>query len=76
MGLLTEGTPLTWAETKKYAEHVQKHGIQQFINVYHKLKDRTNDGLKWGDEVCVILFFSVIIILCIFALSHQCQSVR
>ena len=51
MGLLSEGSPLAWEETKKYADHVRKHGIQQFIHQYRKLKDRTNDCLKWGDEV-------------------------
>nr|XP_054755836.1 glutamate--cysteine ligase catalytic subunit-like [Lytechinus pictus] len=51
MGLLSQGTPLTWEETKKYTDHVQKHGIQQFINLYHKLKDRPCDTLKWGDEI-------------------------
>ncbi|CAL1290589.1 unnamed protein product [Larinioides sclopetarius] len=51
MGLLTEGSPLTWEETKKYADHVRKHGILQFIKLYHRLKDRQNDCLKWGDEI-------------------------
>ncbi|XP_075158520.1 glutamate--cysteine ligase-like [Haematobia irritans] len=51
MGLLTEGSPLSWNETKALAEHVRKHGIQQFINLYHQLKDRQGDVLKWGDEV-------------------------
>ena len=51
MGLLSEGSPLSWVETKKHADHVRKHGIKQFINMYHKLKGRTNDDLKWGDEV-------------------------
>lgn len=51
MGLLSEGSPLSWEETQSYAEHVRKHGIQQFINLYHKLKDIQHDELKWGDEV-------------------------
>ncbi|XP_072029368.1 glutamate--cysteine ligase catalytic subunit-like [Amphiura filiformis] len=51
MGLLSEGSPLEWEETKKYAEHVREHGIQQFINLYHKLRDRPCDMLKFGDEV-------------------------
>lgn len=51
MGLLSEGSPLSWAETQKHAEHVRRHGIKQFIHLYHQLKDRTNDDLKWGDEV-------------------------
>ncbi len=51
MGLLSLGTPLTWSETKQYADHVRKHGILQLIHIYHKQKDRENDCLKWGDEV-------------------------
>lgn len=51
MGLLTEGSPLSWDETKALAEHVREHGVQQFINLYHRLKDRHGDVLKWGDEV-------------------------
>ena len=51
MGLLTQGRPLNWEETQKHAEHVRKHGIMQFINLYKKLKDRQDGSLKWGDEV-------------------------
>uniref|UniRef100_A0A2L2YGB8 Glutamate--cysteine ligase n=1 Tax=Parasteatoda tepidariorum TaxID=114398 RepID=A0A2L2YGB8_PARTP len=51
MGLLTEGSPLSWEETKKYADHVRQHGVIQFIKLYHRLKDRQNDCLKWGDEI-------------------------
>ncbi|CAG0895094.1 unnamed protein product [Cyprideis torosa] len=50
MGLLSEGSPLSWVETKALAEHVKKHGICQFLNQYHRLKDRTGDTLLWGDE--------------------------
>ncbi|XP_037932315.1 glutamate--cysteine ligase-like [Teleopsis dalmanni] len=55
MGLLSEGSPLSWEETKKLAEHVREHGINQFINLYHRLKDRQGDILKWGDEVEYII---------------------
>ena len=51
MGLLTEGEPLSWKETKKLADHVRQHGIDQFINQYHRLKSRSKDCLMWGDEV-------------------------
>uniref|UniRef100_A0A6M2DFZ2 Glutamate--cysteine ligase n=1 Tax=Xenopsylla cheopis TaxID=163159 RepID=A0A6M2DFZ2_XENCH len=51
MGLLTEGSPLTWEETKAYSDHVREHGITQFINLYKRLRDRQGDILKWGDEV-------------------------
>lgn len=53
MGLLSEGSPLSWEETKALAEHVRQHGIEQFINLYVKLQERTGDVLKWGDEVCL-----------------------
>lgn len=55
MGLLSEGNPLPWEDTKKLADHVREHGIEQFINLYHRLKDREGDILKWGDEVEYIL---------------------
>lgn len=55
MGLLTQGEPLEWEETKKYAEHVRLHGIFQFINLYKKLKDHKDECLKWGDEVRYII---------------------
>ncbi|XP_072394245.1 glutamate--cysteine ligase [Diabrotica undecimpunctata] len=59
MGLLTEGSPLSWEETKKHAQHVREHGIIQFINLYKKLRDREGDILKWGDEVeyIIVKFF-------------------
>lgn len=59
MGLLSEGSPLSWDETKKLAEHVRQHGVEQFINLFAKLRERTGDVLKWGDEVCssVLLIF-------------------
>lgn len=55
MGLLTEGSPLSWEETKKLSPHVREHGIEQFIHLYHRLRDRQGDVLKWGDEVEYIL---------------------
>lgn len=51
MGLLSEGKPLSWDETKNLAEHVREHGIIQFINLYRRLKSKTGDILKFGDEV-------------------------
>ncbi|XP_026763971.2 glutamate--cysteine ligase catalytic subunit [Galleria mellonella] len=55
MGLLSEGSPLSWEETKALSEHVRQHGIEQFINLYSKLRERTGDVLKWGDEVEYII---------------------
>uniref|UniRef100_F1KXP2 Glutamate--cysteine ligase n=1 Tax=Ascaris suum TaxID=6253 RepID=F1KXP2_ASCSU len=51
MGLLTKGTPLTWQETVPYVEYIKKHGIAQFIELYHRLKSRDCDQLRWGDEI-------------------------
>jgi hypothetical protein len=51
MGLLALGTPLPWSDAKQHAEYVREHGIEQFLNIYHRLKDRTGDRLLWGDEV-------------------------
>lgn len=51
MGLLSEGTPLTWPETKNLSNHVRFHGIQQFINHYSSLKTIKGNCLRWGDEV-------------------------
>lgn len=51
MGLLSDGVPLTWPETKKLADHVRIHGAKQFVNLYNRLKDRHGDVLRWGDEV-------------------------
>ncbi|XP_052763772.1 glutamate--cysteine ligase catalytic subunit-like [Mya arenaria] len=51
MGLLTEGSPLSWKDTKSHADHVRKHGIIQFINEFKRLRNRTKDVLYWGDEV-------------------------
>lgn len=55
MGLLTEGSPLSWEETKNLADHVRKHGVTQFINLYKRVRDRQGDVLKWGDEVEYII---------------------
>jgi glutamate--cysteine ligase catalytic subunit len=55
MGLLSEGSPLSWQETKALSGHVRKHGVTQFINLYKRVRDRQGDVLKWGDEVNFIL---------------------
>lgn len=57
MGLLSEGSPLDWEDTKKLADHVREHGIIQFINLYKRLRDRQGDVLKWGDEVLFIFIY-------------------
>lgn len=42
---------MSWEETRRYAEHVRRHGILQFLHIYRALRDRHKDVLKWGDEV-------------------------
>ncbi|KAF8556400.1 GCS-domain-containing protein [Imleria badia] len=51
MGLLYLGTPLTWDEASKYADHVREHGITQFLHTWDRVKDRHGDELLWGDEI-------------------------
>ncbi|KAJ3053715.1 hypothetical protein HK097_003566 [Rhizophlyctis rosea] len=51
MGLLSLGTPLPWDEAKNHADHVRKHGIIQFLNIWRRLRNRRRDKLLWGDEV-------------------------
>ena len=55
MGLLSQGRPLDWDETKKYAKYVQERGIAQFINIYNRSKNRADAPFKWGDEVSSIV---------------------
>ena len=43
MGLLTVGTPMSWDETKQYADLIRKRGIKQFLNIHKKVKDRNDD---------------------------------
>jgi len=33
MGLLSEGQPLEWEETKELADHVRRHGVQVRANL-------------------------------------------
>ncbi|KAJ3214458.1 hypothetical protein HDU67_001643 [Dinochytrium kinnereticum] len=51
MGLLSLGTPMPWDEARKHADHVRKHGIVQFANIWNRIKSRRKDHLYWGDEV-------------------------
>ncbi|KAJ1918432.1 glutamate--cysteine ligase [Mycoemilia scoparia] len=51
MGLLSLGTPLQWEEAKKYAEHVRKNGIEQFISIWRQTKDSSAEPFVWGDEL-------------------------
>jgi len=59
MGLLSLGTPLPWSEAYKHADHVRKHGIIQFLNIWRKEKTHRRTNLLWGDEV-IFLFYKYI----------------
>uniref|UniRef100_A0A914HC80 Glutamate--cysteine ligase n=1 Tax=Globodera rostochiensis TaxID=31243 RepID=A0A914HC80_GLORO len=51
MGLLTLGTPLSWPKTVEHLQYIKAHGIDQFIALYHRVKGRERDQLRWGDEI-------------------------
>jgi len=74
MGLLYLGTPLTWDEAKKYADHVRFHGITQFLHIWDRLKDRHGDELLWGDEVLLSLRALVTMILSFLQRSSTWSS--
>jgi glutamate--cysteine ligase catalytic subunit len=59
MGLLALGTPLTWEEASKYADHVRNHGIAQLLNIWNRYKSRSGDKLYWGDEVRPFVSFII-----------------
>jgi len=45
------GTPLDWEHTEKLADHIRKHGIEQFLHIWNNTKDKKRNMLLWGDEV-------------------------
>ncbi len=51
MGLLTVGAPLSWEDSKKHIDHVKKHGIEQFLNLYNRYEGKSGAVLRWGDEI-------------------------
>ena len=51
MGFLLESTPLDWEASKKHLHYIREHGIEQFLSVYHLVKNREGDHLRWGDEI-------------------------
>lgn len=51
MGLLTVGKPLSPEETKKASKHVRDHGISQFLCTWKRVKDISEDSLRFGDEI-------------------------
>lgn len=51
MGLLTQGHPLSWADSKAFLEYVREHGIEQLINTFKRFASRQGDPFFWGEEV-------------------------
>lgn len=51
MGLLSLGTPLSWEEASKFADHVRNEGVKQFINAFKKGQSYNPAYWSWGDEV-------------------------
>ena len=58
MGLLTEGKPLVWADSIKFIEYIKKHGVHQFLHLWHEYRLRSCDEFKWGDEVEYLLVYT------------------
>ncbi|WFD26068.1 glutamate--cysteine ligase [Malassezia nana] len=51
MGLLSLGTPLAWSDACELSEHVRVHGIEQFLAIWRRMRDRQGDPPLWGDEL-------------------------
>jgi glutamate--cysteine ligase catalytic subunit len=51
MGLLTEGTPLSWDEIVAVCEVFRYYALRQLVRIFEKSKDRQGDCFMWGDEV-------------------------
>lgn len=49
--MVFEGVPLSFVQTKKRTKQFSDVGVNQFINLYRRWKDRDDDPFKWGDEV-------------------------
>ena len=51
-GMLTNGTPRPWAETRLLGDQIREHAVEQFISAWQEEKTRTSaDPHLWGDEV-------------------------
>jgi len=45
------GKPLSPEDTFRLSQYIRDHGITQFLNNYFKVKDLSNDELRYGDEI-------------------------
>ncbi|KAL3120274.1 hypothetical protein niasHT_010053 [Heterodera trifolii] len=48
---MTLGTPLSWPRIVEHLQYIKAHGIDQFIALYHRVRGRERDQLRWGDEI-------------------------
>lgn len=52
MGFLEAGAPpLTWEKCAEIAEYIRIHGAVQFLNLYNRHVDDSNELLFWGEEM-------------------------
>ena len=53
MGFLGLGDPYEWEDSREdgIIQYIREHGVEQFVNMWKKVKDINNDSLKWGDEI-------------------------
>ncbi|CAF3904200.1 unnamed protein product [Adineta steineri] len=51
MGVLTEGTPLSWNEIVPICQVYRSYALSQLIKVFEKCKDYQGDSFLWGDEL-------------------------
>ena len=51
MGFLEVGEPIDWPDSLDVIGYIREHGIQQFLNLYNRVKAIEGDSLLWGDEV-------------------------
>lgn len=56
MGLLKVGAPIGWEDSKPFLRYIREHGIQQFLNTWFRVKDISEDMLKYGEEIEVGIF--------------------
>ncbi|KAL4221497.1 hypothetical protein ACF0H5_019754 [Mactra antiquata] len=51
MGLIVEGTPMTWKDIVPISGHIRYRAALQFLKSYQSHKHRTGDPFLWGDEI-------------------------
>jgi len=45
------GAPLSWQDMKPQLKEIRRRGVQQFVNLYHRVEHATGRELLWGDEI-------------------------